>query len=241
MQERIVYIRRVEKNDKTRLPKDLLMDSKRPIGASYNKFGQILKGITGEEEKKIMPEIIGISVSDPQFSKACEAFWCNITIPIPPGMGIKLNVGLDANGYPVAPMDYAKYKFAKAHRNVAPEENVDANPYALFYIHDPVSSTLKKASELDLRNKAKLKYLELIQDEKRMDDVLSVLTSYRNPAILSSDDKKLILESESTKKPVEFVKAVEDDKLAIKSFVYRCINAGVFRNQEQELYMRMKS
>jgi hypothetical protein len=55
------------------------------------------------------------------------------------------------------------------------------------------------------------------------------LTSYRNPAILSSDDKKLILESESTKKPVEFVKAVEDDKLAIKSFVYRCINAGVFK------------
>ena len=230
MTERIVYLRRVERNDKTRLPKDLLQDSKRPIGASYNKFGQVLKGVTGEEEKRIMPEILGVSVTDPMFGKTVETFWFNISIPVPPGLGVKLNVTVDESGYPVAPLDYVKFKFAVKHKNVVPEDAAMADhPYALFYVHDPVSDKEKKAAELGLRNTAKLKYLELIQDEKRMDDVLSVITSYRNPSVLTLDDKQLILEKESIKQPQAFIEAVSDTKLQLKSFIYRAINAGVFK------------
>jgi hypothetical protein len=230
MTDRIVYIRRVEKNDRTRLPKDLLMDSKRPIGASFNKFGQVLKGITGEEEAKIMPEIIGVSKSDPTFAKQVEQFWYNITIPVPPGSGVKLNVTLDESGYPKAPFDYIKFKFAVKHRNVVPEEKtMEDHPYALFYVHDPVSDNDRKKLELGLRNTAKFKYLELIQDEKKMDSVLSVLTSYKNPGVLTKDDKTLILENESIKQPQAFIDAVNDSKLELKSFIYRAINAGVFK------------
>lgn len=230
MAERIVYIRRVEKNDKTRLPKDLLQDSKRPIGASFNKFGQVLKGITGEEEKRIMPEILGVSANDPNFGKTVDNFWYNISIPVPPGTGVKLNVTVDETGYPKAPLDYVKFKFATKHRNVVPEDAlIDDHPYALFYTHDPVSDKEKKALELGLRNTAKLKYLELIQDERRMDDVLSVITSYRNPSVLTSEDKKLILENKSEKEPQLFIDTVLDNKLQLKSFIYRCINAGVFK------------
>lgn len=234
MQDRIVYIRRVEKNDRTRLPKDLLNDSKRPIGASFNKFGQILKGVTGDEEKKIMPEILGVSVNDPTFAKACETFWCNITIPVPPGQGTKLNVTVD-NGVPKAPLDYVKYRFAVQHRSVAPEDDIDSNPYALFYVHDPVTATEKQVSELGTRNKAKLKYLELIQDEKKMDAVLAVITTYRNPTVLTKEEKELLLETESNKKPAEFIRAVEDEKLQMKSFIYRAINAGVFKESGQRI------
>lgn len=226
--ERIIYIRRVEKNNKSRLPKDLLMDSRVAIGASFNKFGKVLKGLTGEEEEKIMPEILGTSLNSPDFGREVERFWHNISIKIPPGMGAKLNVAVD-NGKPVAPLDYAKYKYATQHRRVASEDKVDSDPYAMFYIHDPASETEKQIAQLGMRNKAKLKYLELIQDETKMDSVLSVLTSYKNPLILEKQDKELILEKVSTQKPDEFIAAVEDDKLTIKSFIYRCITAGVFK------------
>jgi hypothetical protein len=230
MAERIVYIRRVEKNDRTRLPKDLLQESKRPIGASFNKFGRVLKGITGDEEKRIMPEILGVSANDPGFGRAVDQFWYNINIPVTPGAGVKLNISVDETGYPIAPLDYVKFKFATKHRNVVPEDQLLADhPYALFYTHDPISDKEKKSLELGLRNTSKLKYLELIQDEKRMDDVLSVITSYRNPSILAPDDKKLILENESIKNPQKFIDTVLDKKLQLKSFIYRGINAGVFK------------
>lgn len=206
------------------------MESKQPIGASWNKFGRVLKGVTGEEEKRIMPEILGVSANDPSFGKEVEKFWYNITIPVPPGAGVKLNVGLDKDGFPIAPLDYVKFKFVTQHRNVVPEDELLADhPYALFYTHDPVSDKEKKANELGLRNEAKLRYLELIQDDKRMDDVLSVITSYRNPSVLAPDDKKLILENESNKNPQKFIDTVADSKLKLKSFIYRGINAGVFK------------
>lgn len=229
MRERIVYIRRIEKNDRTRLPKDLLIESKRPIGPSWNKFGEVLKGVTGEEERLIMPDIIGVSLTDPSFARSISEFWFNITILVPSGDGVKLNVAVNEAGIPAAPLDYVKYKFAKKHLAVAPEEDLDANPAALFYIHDPATATEKRASQLDVRNKAKFKYLELIQDENKMDSVLSVLSTYKNPVLLSKDEKILLLEDISAKKPVEFITTVEDTKLQAKSFIYRAINAGIFK------------
>lgn len=227
MQERIVYIRRVEKNDKTRLPKDLLMDSKKTIGPSFDKFGQVLKGITGTEEKALMPEIIGVSVTDPTFSKQVEEFWKNISINIPSGSGTKLNITV-VNEVPVAPLDYIKYKFALRHKSTVEESNLDSNPYALYYIHDPASAKEKSASLLKVRNEAKMKYLELIQDTDKVDAVVSVMTRFKNPASLTPNDKELLLEELSVNSPQEFIATVKDETLTLKSFIYRCINAGVF-------------
>lgn len=229
MQERIVYIRRIIKNDRTRLPKDLLIESKRPVGASWNKFGEVLKGVTGDEEKKIMPEVLGVSLNDPTFAATCKEFWFNIKIDVPPGDGAKLNVTVGEDGLPLAPLDYIKYKYAKKHREVAAEEELESNPAALFYIHDPATATEKRASELGLRNKAKLKYLELIQDENKMNSVLSVITTYRNPAHLTMDDKALILEEQALRNPAKFIETMDDTKLQMKSFIYRAITAGIFK------------
>jgi hypothetical protein len=227
MSDRIIYIRRVEKNDRTRLPKDLLIDSKQSIGASFDKYGQVLKGVTGAEERAIMTELVGVSTNDPGFAKAVEMFWKNFNLPVPAGGGVKLNVGLAPDGSPVAPLDYIKYKFALKHKHVAPEEKVEDYQQAKFYIHDPVTQTAKKVSELSLRNEVKLKYLELIQDEKKMDAVISIMTSYRNPSVLTADEKQLVLEQESERKPKEFLKLIGDDKLMMKSFIHRAVSAGV--------------
>lgn len=228
MEERIVYVKRVDKNDKTRLPKDLLNEAKFNIGPSYDKFGQILKGINGEEERKIMPHVIGIDTNDNTFQKKVEQFWCNITIMVKP-TGTKLNITLDKSGMPVAPFDYVKYKFAIKHKHVvASEDELENNPYALYYIYDPVTASRKKANELGIRNEAKLKYLEIIQDTEKMDAIIAVITNYKNPSILTDDDKKLILEDEASKRPKQLVAAANDEKIFIKAFIYKCINAGVF-------------
>lgn len=229
MSKRIVYIRRVEQNDKTRLPKDLLQESKRPLGPSFNKYGQILRGLELDEEKVIMPEIVNISPNDPTFSKACENFWNNISIPIPAGRGVELNISLKENGYPEAPLDYLKYRFAQKHKLVAASEDdlSNKNTTAMYVIFDPVAQTEKQVSQLKTRNTAKLKYLEIIENTEKMDAVLAVLTSYKNPKVLSPEEKCLIIERKSNEDPEKFIKTVEDPNLVHKSFIYKAINAGV--------------
>lgn len=211
------------------------MESKRPIGASYNKYGTVLKGIEGEEERKVMPEILGISANDLSFNKKCEEFWYNISIQVKHGSGTKLNITV-RDGVPLYPLDYIKWKFALVHKQVAKTENsLEGNPYALFYIFDPISAQTLQISELKIRNDAKLKYLELIQDEAKVDAVIAVLTDYKNPSILSKEEKELILEDRSSKKAEEFIKVVTDKKLIMKAFVYRAISAGVFKQSGSRL------
>jgi hypothetical protein len=229
MGEKIVYIRRVEKNDKTRLPKDLLSESKKTLGPTFNHFGQIMKGVTDEEERKILPGIIAVSVSDATFAKRAEDFWANITINVPTGRGTPLNVFVESDGVPSAPLDYVKYKFALKHKHVILEEKIEDNPTALYYIHDPATASEKQKSGLKLRNEAKLKYLELIQDEDKMNAILAVMTNYRNPKVLTSEDKQVILEGVSVKTPKEFIDTLKDTKITMKAFIYRAIDAGILK------------
>lgn len=228
--ERIVYIRRIIGADRTRLPKDLLLEAKRPIGASFNEFGQILKGVTGEEEKKYMPGIIGISASDPSFSKKVEDFWTNITIHVDPNVGTKLDLTKGDDGEYISPFDYIKYRYCLKYKKVCPsEKELPKHQKALFYIYDPDEEKQILASKLALRNEAKLKYLELIQDEDKMEAVISLMTSHKNPINLSLEEKQLIIEQKADAEPEKFLEVINDEDLLMKSFIYKCISAGVFR------------
>lgn len=55
------------------------------IGSSLDvRTRKPLKGISGKTELKLMPEIVGVSVTDPQFKKEVSEYWSNISVVVPP-------------------------------------------------------------------------------------------------------------------------------------------------------------
>ena len=71
------------------------------IGSSLDsRTRSSLKGITGELEALLMPEIVGLSTTDPQFRRAIEEYWSGIGVAVPPDedfqktyeRGVKLNI-----------------------------------------------------------------------------------------------------------------------------------------------------
>lgn len=68
-------------------------DSKLKIGSSF-KGASVNRGLTFEEEKKLLPSLIGIDDKSPNWENETKMYWCNISKDVPPDNGIELEVGL---------------------------------------------------------------------------------------------------------------------------------------------------
>lgn len=65
----------------------------RRIGASLGKGGDVVRGLSFEEEKKYLPDVIGVSPQSNDWQKATRNYWANITTEVPPDTGLELEVG----------------------------------------------------------------------------------------------------------------------------------------------------
>ena len=76
---------------------DMIYNSYR-IGAAF-RHGGTLRGLSFEEEKSLLPDIIGVSNTSPDWKKATKDYWCDISLPVPAndidgfGGGLELEVG----------------------------------------------------------------------------------------------------------------------------------------------------
>ena len=93
----IVYIRR-KKTESLPTTGEFLDESVAKIGSSL-KGNSPLRGLNFEEEKKYLPQIIGISNNSPDWEKATKDYWDNISKNVPTSDkegngGLKLEIGL---------------------------------------------------------------------------------------------------------------------------------------------------
>jgi hypothetical protein len=227
--EKTVHVRRVPKT-RSRLPKELENESHIKIGGSYDGNGTILKGIIGEEERTLMPQVINTDINDPAFYKKVENFWNDINIIVKPGKGTALNASTFEDGTPVVVTDYLKYKYLLKHSKCAKSlEDVNGSPMAICYLVDESELKQKETDLLKVRNKAKLAYLNIIEKPDVVDSIIVLLTSYKNPDMLEATDKQLVLEKQAADRPEAFIEATNNPDLELTAFVYRAIDSGVFR------------
>ena len=90
-----VTIKRRTKN--TNIPQELLEEATRRIGSAFNSSGEPIKGLTFDEEKLILPRLLGIQQSDPSYYKRSSDYFLNLGIAVPKE-GVTLEVGTDDNG-----------------------------------------------------------------------------------------------------------------------------------------------
>lgn len=207
----------------TNLPDDVYSEAKRRIGSVYTKGGDILKGLTIAEQKRWLPEILGISPNEAGWAQMVRRYFANLTIEVPP-TGVELNISVDEEGNPINVVDYIKWKFALGHPHVSTNEKGSAGRY---YISDPQKEEAAKVAAG--RNK-KDAYKALILVSEDADKTVQVLKAFgvrtdgMTPAQL-----ELALEAKVEENPTEFVRVCNDKNLEMVAFIWDAIETGVLR------------
>ena len=207
----------------TNLPDEVYSEAKRRIGSVYTKGGDILKGLTIAEQKRWLPEILGISPTEAGWAKAVRQYFANLTVEVPPA-GVELNISVDEEGNPINVVDYIKFKFASAHPHVSQNEKGSAGRY---YISDPQKEEAAKVAAGRNKKDAYKALILVSEDEAKSVQVLKafgVRTDGMTPAQI-----ELALESKVEENPNEFVRVCNDKNLEMVAFIWDAVETGVIR------------
>lgn len=211
----------------THLPDELFEGSKRKIGSVFTASGDIIRGLSFADQKKYLPELLGIDATDSQFTRAAKEFYLNFTIDVTPA-GTDLEIGVDADGWPLNVLDYVRYKFILAHPYVAESEDaVDGNKRVQYYIHDSAKKLQEETVALSVRKESYKEFLKLTGTESRMDMVLLVYGL--QPTTLTEAEKELELEALQEEDPARFLSIVKDKNLDTVAFINECLSKEVLR------------
>lgn len=225
MASRIITIKRRENT--TNLPDHVYAESKRRIGSTFTKTGDVRTGLTFPEQKKLMPYILGVSPEDVNFGRAVKDYFRNMTIEVPLE-GVQLEAGLDESGEPLNVMDYVKYKFAFAHPYVAGDEDqIGTNRSYKYYIYDEVQELEEDFQDLEIRKKAYKEFIKLVDNKKKSDMVIRLYLE--NPTKMDEKRKELFLEQMLEENPDYFFNTVTDKNLETRAFIEECLSLEVLR------------
>lgn len=210
----------------TKIPNDIYEGSKRKIGATLTRSGEINTGITLKEQKEWLPDLVGISADSNTFFTEVKKFYANLTIEVP----AELEIGKDEDGEFINKLDYLKYRFAVVNPSVAEDRagaDASARNNVLYYLHDTVKEKEERFSIMQLEKQAYKEFIKVSDNVATVSQILQVLgVDVRH---LSKEDRELALEVAAKKDPVRFIEVVKDKNLETKAFVQDCLTAEVLR------------
>lgn len=224
MASRKIYIKRRPNN--TKIPDDLYKESTRKIGGKLTSSGEVLRGLTLEEEKKWLAGYLSISPDDVNFRKRVQEFWSNITVVVASGPGTELEIGLD-NGEPLDLMSYVKYRYVMKCPEVGSNEaDMRADPTKKYYIEDPVEQKEKKYGSMKKEKEAYKAFILLTSDEKqdvKLKHMFRMLTG-NNPDVFERMDMEMALEKLAKETPDLFLKYHENKNLEMEALIAESVS-----------------
>jgi len=202
---------------------EIMGDPSRPIG-SYWKGGKIGTGLTYEEQRVLMPEILFCDAGDRDFRSKCEQYFHEINIKVAKE-GTTLEVGLDEHGVPLNVIQYVYYKHCLDNPLVAKDKKTGVgNPLIKWYIEDPDAELNSEKALEDIKDKATQLYLSNKDNTKIVDMVLDL------SGVKSIESKKLLdFKKLSASKPVEFIKLIEDKDILLRYMLSKAISQNVLK------------
>ena len=207
------------------LPKEVRAGAITKIGSVYVNR-QPLKGIEGEEAKKIMNGLLDVGPDHVEWPRHEKQFWTNMVIKVP-FEGIQLEIGLKEDGSPFNLDDYLKYRFCIKHPYVA-DDKEKMNTKQQFYFVDAEKNIREKNKTIKVRKEADKEFIKASSDEKKMDMLLRLL-SQTNPSKLTREQKENNLYDLKNTEPAKFLKLAIDKNLEMKAEIDEMVEAGVVR------------
>jgi hypothetical protein len=228
----IIELRR--KPNFTRLPEISAQQSRRKVGCTMTRNGAQNHGLTPEEVKKYLPEILNISADEVSFRAAVTEYFHTLTIDVKDEGGIKLEIGVDDKGEPLNVADWIKYKFASANPYVASDiEALHRDSRKLFYFHNRISDIEKKAKASNRKAAAYKLLLQIQESATKTPLVLTVLGVNPSrvvaglPANKHADALKVRLEEEYEKDMEAFYTAASNPHLETIALLETAVSASI--------------
>lgn len=222
------------KKNSTKLPDEVYYNSKKRIGAVLTQSGEIETGLTLEEEEALLPRILRISKSDPNFQEKVKDYYANLSTEVEPG-GTALEIGEGKNGEYLSPIDYLKYRLALVHPKVAKtEEDADRALRYHYFIYDPTKAEREEYETLQASKKAYTEYVRISKDEDKVRIVL--LYFGESPDTLSEQQKDIKLSKLAKDAPLDFQKIAKDKHLETKAFILECVSKSVLQKVGNAFY-----
>lgn len=240
----------IKRKSVTNLRNEDMADSNWYIGSSL-KGSDSLRGISFEEEKLYLKDIIGVSPTSEKWTETTKQYWANIRVMIPNGIGKELEVGFkfkteeealayDADpksmanvvkGFPINTSDYILYRYCLVYKKVAATVNdVNKSIHILFYLYSRAAEITDDKKKLDSRNKATLRRFEVMGDADLKDAVLLLFDE--NVDSMTADEKDIALEKYEKAELVKFLQVTADPLLKTKAFIQKCITKQLLRKFE---------
>ena len=222
---RKIYIRRKEVN--SFLPKEVRVAARGAIGSIY--VGrQPLKGVDGDEAKKLLPQVLGLPADHPDFPRVEKDYWASMRVKIP-FAGKELDITVREDGTPENVEDYITYRWCQRHRQVAEsKQEMDAVSGKKFYIYDPQKDLLKKNKSVQIGKDADKEFIKASTDPKKMRRLLRLLTSV-NPDKFTDLEVENNLYEIKGKDPARFYKFATDKDLDLKDEIAEMVEKDVLR------------
>ena len=223
MEKKIIYIKKRQPN--TNIPKDVYVGTISSIGSTLDKSGNVKTGLTFEEEKKLMPRILGCQYDSLDYNKKLKEFFAELKIKVPFGEEVSLDISSDAEGNYAKPLDYIKYKFALANSEVAHSKEL-CNGTKRYYIHDPQLKLEQDYNKLSVKKDAYKEFIKISSDTKKVTMLLSVLgLDFKK---LGDKERELKLEDYVTNiDPQNFLLVIKDKDLETKAFIEELVSAQI--------------
>jgi len=230
-----IQIRRKEKPH-SYLPIRVVAEARKKIGSIFVSRSP-LRGLTREQERKYLPQVIGTSAEHPDFEKEVRKFWADFNIDVPSD-GVVLDVTTNEAGEPLNLDDWIKYQWALKHRFVAAsQEELRQDPLKAFYIYDPEREVRKQHSSLQDKKAAFREFVKVTDDPDAVKRLLRVL-SQTNPDRMSQEQCENMLAQLLEENPKRFIQVATDKDLELRDLLYQLVEGDVVRQIGQSfLYL----
>lgn len=223
------------------LPKEIASTKENKISAQFEKdTSDTLRGLTFEEEKKYLPNVLGVTPDSQHWREATREYWANMVVIVPPE-GLILNVDVHPSGHPKAGepeniQQYIMYRFIIKHGQVAKNKNAVEWPKHKFYILDESIVKKEQTEAFELRNRANKAFM-FLQSDKGLNKAEWVALCLRDKGErLPKVFEDLMMFIEAKKDLVvdgiavgltNFVKVVNDENLEQKAMLYKLDAEGI--------------
>lgn len=220
---------------------DFLSTTKKSIGSYWENASsrRIGSGLSYPEESILLPPLVDATAEDREFRKKVSSFYLEIDTQIPHQTGKTLEIGLEVSNtspisdknFPINLMDFLRYRHILNHPMVAKtKEEADSNSSKEYYIFDKSDVIKKNTLKTTEKDAAMQIYLEIKNEEKKVDDMLIVLGT--DPREFTGNDASTLKLEELRKKaeeePGTFVALYQESDLDVRAWIKAMTNTGVF-------------
>lgn len=229
--------------------------TKEGIGAYFENqsSGRIGSGLTLNEEKILMPEIVNTPANDRDFRKKVAEFFNEINTPVPE-TGVELEVGLsrdntqpvsDEKGkenMPVNLTDYIRWRHAKGHPWVVEsKETGEGNMIKKYYIFDKDAISRKKTEGDKEKDAALAIYLKVKETPMQVDQMLTLMGEDIRSFLNVKDKDREVRKAERLRelaesKSTDFKRIYDEGELEVKAWIGAMITTGVLKQVGSRIY-----